>query len=543
MDINDDYFQKRNDNQFTITNRCVYDKPTILTQNNVNDIAIPLQVKTIKFIQFMNEESQQQNKDIRQQIYKELMNAKISLGSLIFMIDCASKEQIKLLKVKHININERKVLKVNYLKKVNNFSKCVALYKSKLTKEKEKCKQNKEIFDELSKLKAMGFYIDDNNFNLGNMETYLDADNIDINLHNKYILNFDKILNINKYCFVLHLSKANNSNSSNISNSNSKYTSSFNIELKNYFHKQFTKRYKIIFEFYYCQEDKQQNKLEFYEGDMEEIINDIIKKKISYLKIQNEPRYSKSFEQYFLFYFKYLLYKFIKREANEIKRQGKNTFIFKGFLFTLTKNGNEVIIEITYYNHCKILFRVKKADITKQDPRRNHKFDLIKKSHRFTLIKMFIHNLFYDISLHNVIKNFHNIITNTSKFEILLNETVLVKNVVKIMKVFFRQFVFDTIERYIIESKRFHVTKCLQYKTILDYCQIKYCLNAKKTWVKHPLLEFSVEFNNKGNITVTIKDQFDSKAYKYEKNHLVSKQYERLDVNCLLSILDHYIFI
>ena len=154
---------------------------------------------------------------------------------------------------------------------------------------------------------------------------------------------------------------------------------------------------------------------------MEEIINDIIKKKISYLKIQNEPRYSKSFEQYFLFYFKYLLYKFIKREANEIKRQGKNTFIFKGFLFTLTKNGNEVIIEITYYNHCKILFRVKKTDITKQDPRRNHKFDLIKKSHRFTLIKMFIHNLFYDISLHNVIKNFHNIITNTSKFEILLN--------------------------------------------------------------------------------------------------------------------------
>ena len=537
MDINDDYFQKRNDNQFTITNRCVYDKPTILTQNNVNDIAIPLQVKTIKFIQFMNEETQQQNKDIRQQIYKELMNAKISLGNLIFMIDCASKEQIKLLKVKHININERKVLKVNFLKKVNNFSKCVALYKSKLAKEEEKCKQNKEIFDELSKLKEIGFYIDDNNITLGNMETYLDSDNVDIVLHNKYILNFDKLLNVNKYCFVLHLSKTN-------ANNNNKYSSSFNFELKNYFHKQFTKRYKIIFEFYYYQEDKDQNKLEFYECDMEEIINEIIRKKISsYLKMPNEPHCSQSFEHYFLFYFKYLLYKFIKREANEIRRQGKNTFIFKGFLFTLTKNGNEVLIEITYYNHCKILFKVKKADITKQDTRRTQKFDKIKKSHRFTLIKLFINNLFYDISLYGVIKNFHNIITNTSKFEGLLNETVLVKNVAKIMKVLFRQFVFDTIERYLIERKLFHVTKCLQYKTIFDHCQIKYCLHAKKKWVKHPLLEFSVEFNNKGNITVTIKDQFENKAFKYEKNHLVSKQYERLDVNCLLSILDHYIFI
>ena len=542
MDISDDYFQKRNDNQFTITNRCVYDSPAVLTQNNANDAPIPLQVKTIKFIQFMNEETQQQNKDIRQQIYKELMNAKISLGSLIFMIDCASKEQIKLLKAKHININERRVLKVNFLKKVNNFSKCVSLYKSKLAKENEKCKQNKEIFDELSKLKKTGFYIDDANFSLGNMDTYLDSDNIDVVLHNKYILNFDKLLNVNKYCFVLHLSKTNDSRNGH-SNSSNKYASSFNFELKNYFHQQFTKRYKITFEFYYCQEDRQQNKLEFYECDMEEIIDEIIKKKIAYLNTPNGPRCSQTFEQYFLFYFKYLLYKFIKREANEIRRQGKNTFIFKGFLFTLTKNGNEVIIEITYYNHCKILFRVKKADVSKQDTRRNHKFEQIKKSHRFTLIKLFINNLFYDISLYSVIKNFHNIITNTSKFEVLLSETVLVKNVVKIMKVLFRQFVFDTIERYLIDSKLFHVTKCLQYKTILDYCQIKYCLNAKKTWVKHPSLEFSVEFNNKGYITVTVKDQFDNKAFKYEKNHLVSKQYERLDVNCLLSILDHYIFI
>ena len=374
------------------------------------------------------------------------------------------------------------------------------------------------------------------------MDTYLDSDNIDVVLHNKYILNFDKLLNVNKYCFVLHLSKTNDSRNGH-SNSSNKYASSFNFELKNYFHQQFTKRYKITFEFYYCQEDRQQNKLEFYECDMEEIIDEIIKKKIAYLNTPNGPRCSQTFEQYFLFYFKYLLYKFIKREANEIRRQGKNTFIFKGFLFTLTKNGNEVIIEITYYNHCKILFRVKKADVSKQDTRRNHKFEQIKKSHRFTLIKLFINNLFYDISLYSVIKNFHNIITNTSKFEVLLSETVLVKNVVKIMKVLFRQFVFDTIERYLIDSKLFHVTKCLQYKTILDYCQIKYCLNAKKTWVKHPSLEFSVEFNNKGYITVTVKDQFDNKAFKYEKNHLVSKQYERLDVNCLLSILDHYIFI
>jgi hypothetical protein len=484
MDFPEDNLNnQKDDNMFYITNRPFTPNKEDPKEQEMEEKKCNKLIKSLNMMVLFNR-TQRYNK-IRERLKKDLQDSRGRLLNLKYMIEnCAKIEpEIKLRSIKEIESrvsheNSEKMKRIIFLKKREYFKNSIIIYNKEIKELEENCLKTQEIFQKLLELKKFGFYVEQS-FKLNLNPNF---DDLNIVLQNKYILNFSEYFNINKHNFILSIQKPSENNT--IKNYPQE-ENDFILESK--FFDDFSKKYKIVFEF----ELKVDNSsfINFDYSVMDDIINSILQQKIK-LNLQQIKNNSKV-EIYLQFYFKYLLYKFFKLEINEIlkilKKEGKNNiFVFKQFTIILKQHGNQISIEAKYNNLMQLKIKCAKIlieDFNNIPIKSKEKLEQISKekdSHFGKLIKIFIDNLLYDIRIFNRISNFNFLIKNNPSISDLIDLGLIAKNVTKISIIILRRLFYQQLKTKINDFKDFNVVIRTEFCSENDsfFCE----LNFKKKY-------------------------------------------------------------
>jgi hypothetical protein len=318
--------------------------------------------------------------------------------------------------------------------------------------------------------------------------------------------------------------------------------------LESKFYDDFSKKYKIVFEFNLKVEN-----LLFINFDytvMDDIINSILQKKIK-LNLQQIKNNSK-IENYLQFYFKYLLYKFFKLEINEIlkvlKKEGKNNiFSFKQFTLIVKQTGNQISIEAKYNNLMQLKIKCAKIlieDFNNIPIKSKEKLEQISKekdSHFGKLIKIFIDNLLYDIRIFNRISNFNFLIKNNPSISDLIDLGLIAKNVTKISIIILRRLFYQQLKTKINDFKDFNVVIRTEFCSENDsfLCELNF---KKKYLIKSnqvDKVQLCILFNYEGEIEVEIKKPYLNQIFYLDKEKYVFQKFKRIDFNYFLCLIDN----
>ena len=545
MDFPEDNLNnQKDDNMFYITNRPFTPNKEDPKEQEMEEKKCNKLIKSLNMMVLFNR-TQRYNK-IRERLKKDLQDSRGRLLNLKYMIEnCAKIEpEIKLRSIKEIESrvsheNSEKMKRIIFLKKREYFKNSIMIYNKEIKELEENCLKTQEIFQKLLELKKFGFYVEQN-FKLNLNPNF---DDLNIVLQNKYILNFSEYFNINKHNFILSIQKPSENNT--IKNYPQE-ENDFILESK--FFEDFSKKYKIVFEF----ELKVDNSsfINFDYSVMDDIINSILQQKIK-LNLQQIKNNSKV-EIYLQFYFKYLLYKFFKLEINEIlkilKKEGKNNiFVFKQFTIILKQHGNQISIEAKYNNLMQLKIKCAKIliedfnNIPKKSEKKLEEIEKEKDCHIGKLIRIFIDNLLYDIRIFNKTTSFHFLIRNNPSISDLINLGLMVKNVTKISMIILRRLFSQQLKNKIEELRGFNVIIRTEFYSDTDsfLCE----LNFKKQYsIKSnqiDKIQFNILFNYEGEIEIEIKKPYLNQIFYLDKEKYVFQKFKRIDVNYLLCLIDN----
>jgi hypothetical protein len=545
MDFPEDNLNnQKDDNMFYITNRPFTPNKEDPKEQEMEEKKCNKLIKSLNMMVLFNR-TQRYNK-IRERLKKDLQDSRGRLLNLKYMIEnCAKIEpEIKLRSIKEIESrvsheNSEKMKRIIFLKKREYFKNSIIIYNKEIKELEENCLKTQEIFQKLLELKKFGFYVEQN-FKLNLNPNF---DDLNIVLQNKYILNFSEYFNINKHNFILSIQKPSENNT--IKNYPQE-ENDFILESK--FFDDFSKKYKIVFEF----ELKVDNSsfINFDYSVMDDIINSILQQKIK-LNLQQIKNNSKV-EIYLQFYFKYLLYKFFKLEINEIlkilKKEGKNNiFVFKQFTIILKQHGNQISIEAKYNNLMQLKIKCAKIliedfnNIPKKSEKKLEEIEKEKDCHIGKLIRIFIDNLLYDIRIFNKTTSFHFLIRNNPSISDLINLGLMVKNVTKISMIILRRLFSQQLKNKIEELRGFNVIIRTEFYSDTDsfLCE----LNFKKQYsIKSnqiDKIQFNILFNYEGEIEIEIKKPYLNQIFYLDKEKYVFQKFKRIDFNYFLCLIDN----
>ena len=545
MDFPEDNLNnQKDDNMFYITNRPFTPNKEDPKEQEMEEKKCNKLIKSLNMMVLFNR-TQRYNK-IRERLKKDLQDSRGRLLNLKYMIEnCAKIEpEIKLRSIKEIESrvsheNSEKMKRIIFLKKREYFKNSIMIYNKEIKELEENCLKTQEIFQKLLELKKFGFYVEQN-FKLNLNPNF---DDLNIVLQNKYILNFSEYFNINKHNFILSIQKPSEKNT--IKNYPQE-ENDFILESK--FFDDFSKKYKIVFEF----ELKVDNSsfINFDYSVMDDIINSILQQKIK-LNLQQIKNNSKV-EIYLQFYFKYLLYKFFKLEINEIlkilKKEGKNNiFVFKQFTIILKQHGNQISIEAKYNNLMQLKIKCAKIliedfnNIPKKSEKKLEEIEKEKDCHIGKLIRIFIDNLLYDIRIFNKTTSFHFLIRNNPSISDLINLGLMVKNVTKISMIILRRLFSQQLKNKIEELRGFNVIIRTEFYSDTDsfLCE----LNFKKQYsIKSnqiDKIQFNILFNYEGEIEIEIKKPYLNQIFYLDKEKYVFQKFKRIDFNYFLCLIDN----
>ena len=545
MDFPEDNLNnQKDDNMFYITNRPFTPNKEDPKEQEMEEKKCNKLIKSLNMMVLFNR-TQRYNK-IRERLKKDLQDSRGRLLNLKYMIEnCAKIEpEIKLRSIKEIESrvsheNSEKMKRIIFLKKREYFKNSIMIYNKEIKELEENCLKTQEIFQKLLELKKFGFYVEQN-FKLNLNPNF---DDLNIVLQNKYILNFSEYFNINKHNFILSIQKPSENNT--IKN-HPQEENDFILESK--FFDDFSKKYKIVFEF----ELKVDNSsfINFDYSVMDDIINSILQQKIK-LNLQQIKNNSKV-EIYLQFYFKYLLYKFFKLEINEIlkilKKEGKNNiFVFKQFTIILKQHGNQISIEAKYNNLMQLKIKCAKIliedfnNIPKKSEKKLEEIEKEKDCHIGKLIRIFIDNLLYDIRIFNKTTSFHFLIRNNPSISDLINLGLMVKNVTKISMIILRRLFSQQLKNKIEELRGFNVIIRTEFYSDTDsfLCE----LNFKKQYsIKSnqiDKIQFNILFNYEGEIEIEIKKPYLNQIFYLDKEKYVFQKFKRIDFNYFLCLIDN----
>lgn len=530
-DLESDFHHKKSDNNFIITNRSCFNK-------EIN----PKIIKAVHFIQLANQETQKQTKNTREKIITELEGAKERLLNLITMVDCASmeKSQIKFKSLTDSLIStitsesksRKKLIHVNFLKKADHFSQSIKAFKNDLLKKKESCQKSQDIFIELLALKSKGFYVEEN-FQLGYGANNTVSTNII--LQNQYILNFEKFFNINKYNFILSVKN----------NFNQNQDEGKKFELKNDFYKYFNSKFKIIFEFQLHIDNTVILSANMYQ--MEELVNTLLNTKIFASNFNQKSKYYYEIGSYLIFYFKYLLYKFLKIEISTLLKHYSNSFQYKGLSYIISKTSNEISVIANFFNQFQFTFKTAKIsldeynNINKRKDFSSTTYQNINTSHVGKIIKIFINNLFYDIRMYFILKDFSNLITNNPMLYDIIEYGTLIKNISKTCNVLLRRALIEKVKESIIRKELYNIVITNYMNLKNGYFTTKFIITKKNVissiYIKY--VEFNIDFTHHGGIVFELKQPYPNQIYYIDKVNYSVQKYKRMDFNYLVDIIDN----
>ena len=399
-----------------------------------------------------------------------------------------------------------------YKNKVASFNRSLNSFRNKMNFIRENNRKTNDIINFLRRLKDEYDLILDEDFDININDTFLDIDKI--NLQYKLVKNFEELINMKDKNFQIYYTNQNK----------------MGIDIDSNFYEYYS-RYSLIFSL-----DIKINSyiLEYTNDKFDDIFfhGEILSNK--------EADVDNTKKTIFLFYLKYLLYKFIKEEINAVKKCFSNSkassFEYKGLTFTWKKVPRKSSFRCTYFDNLEIQFSISKNE-RKMKERKN--IISCQKKEIMEYFKIFCQNITHDVKYNKTIINFIKNVKRAQNltFDNLMKSTIFIKNLSK--------FALSTLKHELNrivkeESKELDII----YSDILtpNYYFAKYQLyfdfldkGNKMNYI------INLYFDMNLNLTISIKEPYLNHIYILDSSTRYSVQKGKINFNILFSILKNLV--
>ena len=509
-------YNKNDNNQFIITNKKFIEKQNIPSEEEEekNDIKFLYQITSQNF---------------------NLSNLKKDIGIFLELTDYIFND-IKSISmagknVKNMQYNTKQ--KINneslYNNKVKCFNNNLNLFQKKLLFIKEKNNDFNNVYEYIKNLKKNGFLLDEK-FDINENDMILDLEKIIIN--HKWVKNFEELINVENKHFKI------------IKDENAQY------KLKSDFYNYYNKKYILYF---IIELKVLNNYTSLYISN--EIFEEIIKDKLFLITDKNQ-------KELLLFYIKYLLYKYLKEEADIIyKYQKKNEikeeeFINRGLTFKIIKNPNNINLKCNYYDNIEINYIISKIEREKFQSINNSYFsyhmnkiiyfkdfnEYYQKYYKYLTInyiikftKIFFDNILFDIKYSKNITNFIGEVKRNKNvtLENIIKYSIFIKNITKIGLILLKMHINN-----ILNYNNYYNIMVSNHLSLYDTPLGKYkiCYESFEREMRlYYIIELSFDINL--NLTIKMKDPYKNLIFSLDQGQIIYIEKGRINFNYINDIL------
>lgn len=385
-----------------------------------------------------------------------------------------------------------------YKSKVISFNNNLNSFHNKLNFIRENNKKANEIIKFINNLKKESDLFLDKDFDIKENDSFFDVDKII--LHHRFIKNFEDLINIKDKNFKI-------------------YYKDNKLMCGSDFYEYYTKKYSLIFSLRI-----QTNSFQIdYSNDRFD--SRLIMKQTT-----------KEMEMIFLFYLKYILYKFLKEEIDALRKYVNTTkatsFEYKGLSFIWKKTPKKYIIKCNYFDNLEITFTISK--ILKSDKELKN-INSRKDDQIFEYFKIFCRNISREVKYSKKIANFISTAKKSQNltFENIVKSSIFIKSLSKLGLLVLKTELNKIITKETKESNYI----CSEYFSPNHY------------FAKYQLI---VEFLDKGikifyfihlyfdlnlNLTINVKEPYLNHIYVFDSSQLYSLEKGKINFNNLFPML------
>lgn len=396
-----------------------------------------------------------------------------------------------------------------YKNKVESFNRSLNSFRNKMNLIRDNNRKTNDIIKYLRRLRDEYDLILDEEFDMNTNDTFLDIDNI--NLQYKLVKNFENIINMKNKNFKIYTNQNKISIGSNFYEYYSRYSLLFSLEIKlgNY-RLEYT---NDKFDEFFCQ-------------------GEILSKK------ENDTDTTK--KTIFLFYLKYLLYKFIKEEVNAVKKYINNSktlsFEYKGLTFTWKRVPRKISFKCTYFDNLEIQFSISKMD-KKIKERKNINSKQITQIMEY--FKMFCQNITHDVKNEKTIINYIKNIKRAQNLSLdnLVKSTIFIKNIAK--------FALSTLKyelnRIVYKESNELDIICfdvLSYNHYFAKYQLYFDCLDKGNKINYTIYLY---FDMNLNLTISIKEPYLNHIYIMDSSTKYTVEKGKINFNVLFTIIKNLV--
>lgn len=396
-----------------------------------------------------------------------------------------------------------------YKNKVESFNRSLNSFRNKMNLIRDNNRKTNDIIKYLRRLRDEYDLILDEEFDMNTNDTFLDIDNI--NLQYKLVKNFEDIINMKNKNFKIYTNQNKISIGSNFYEYYSRYSLLFSLEIKlgNY-RLEYT---NDKFDEFFCQ-------------------GEILSKK------ENDTDTTK--KTIFLFYLKYLLYKFIKEEVNAVKKYINNSktlsFEYKGLTFTWKRVPRKISFKCTYFDNLEIQFSISKMD-KKIKERKNINSKHIAQIMEY--FKMFCQNITHDVKNEKTIINYIKNIKRAQNLSLdnLVKSTIFIKNISK--------FALSTLKyelnRIVYKESNELGIICfdvLSYNHYFAKYQLYFDCLDKGNKINYTIYLY---FDMNLNLTISIKEPYLNHIYIMDSSTKYTVEKGKINFNVLFTIIKNLV--
>ena len=396
-----------------------------------------------------------------------------------------------------------------YKNKVESFNRSLNSFRNKMNLIRDNNRKTNDIIKYLRRLRDEYDLILDEEFDMNTNDTFLDIDNI--NLQYKLVKNFENIINMKNKNFKIYTNQNKISIGSNFYEYYSRYSLLFSLEIKlgNY-RLEYT---NDKFDEFFCQ-------------------GEILSKK------ENDTDTTK--KTIFLFYLKYLLYKFIKEEVNAVKKYINNSktlsFEYKGLTFTWKRVPRKISFKCTYFDNLEIQFSISKMD-KKIKERKNINSKHIAQIMEY--FKMFCQNITHDVKNEKTIINYIKNIKRAQNLSLdnLVKSTIFIKNIAK--------FALSTLKyelnRIVYKESNELDIICfdvLSYNHYFAKYQLYFDCLDKGNKINYTIYLY---FDMNLNLTISIKEPYLNHIYIMDSSTKYTVEKGKINFNVLFTIIKNLV--
>jgi hypothetical protein len=323
---------------------------------------------------------------------------------------------------------------------------------------------------------------------------------------------------------------------------------------------------------------------------IEKFIDEIIQEGLK-INLNNQGQVLSKYpniKHYIIFFYKYFFYILMKQEIRCLTKNNakRSNFInYKNFSFCLNEYGKEFLITLNHFNFFEMCLKISKESIplpgeeaflqntdflgVDQSKIINYEISRIEpllssntRSKPITniealklsqFIKILIENLLFDIRIYKYIKELNNYFQSIDNSNMpqkekvlmdIIDVTIFIKNITKIANTILRKTTINLVNKIIDKSTNYYTIKNNYVNCANQLFNYKFLLIKNSSFSSNILskIEFSIVFL-RNSFYIEIKNPVKNNIYICERETISEKHYEKLDMPCLLHMIENMLSI